>query len=406
MASVKVKFRKSTVDGKAGAICYRIYNQQKSKLITTDIRLLPSQWDNTRGEIILTPDSEADKLRGWQRQILHDVELLQDIMRELYIKNPNLSLERVADLFAERERNISFLTFFKEQIEQLQKEGKFGTARNYRHTLNSFCEFSEHRELSLFMIDETLISRYDAWLRSRQVARNTVSFYMRVIRAVFNKAALLQKLPQESPFRNVYTGVDSTRKLAVDIGLIVRLQKLDLSATPSLALSRDVFIFSFCTRGMSFIDIAYLRQTDVRKDSIVYTRRKTGKTLTIHIEPCIHALITRYAQATKGTPYLFPLLTATDEDKAFTQYQTTLGIYNRNLKHLAKMLGEGVTLSSYTARHTWATLARDSNVPLAVISAAMGHSSEKTTQIYLASLENSVIDRANHQLLSLLDTST
>ena len=402
MVSVKVKIRKSTVAGKPGSVCYRIYNRQKSKLITSRIRLQPEQWDNRNESVILTPECDADQLRGRQRQITHDVELLKDIIRELYVTDKEVSLDEVAKLFEKREKNIEFFAFFKEQTERLLKEGKFGTARNYRHTLSSLQEFTRQPELSLFMIDEQFIKRYEAWLKERNVTRNTSSFYMRVIRAVFNKAALYLKLPQGSPFDNVYTGVDHTRKLAVGIDEIVKLQQLDLSAQPQLELARDIFLFSFYTRGMSFVDIAYLRKDDLQQGAIRYHRRKTGKTLSIQIEPCIQSIIARYATATANTPYVFPLLTAKEDTKAFTQYQTQLGVYNRSLKQLGKMLNKNVRLSSYTARHTWATLARNNAIPVAVISAAMGHSSERTTQIYLDSLEDSVIDRANHKILSFL----
>jgi len=160
-------------------------------------------------------------------------------------------------------------------------------------------------------------------------------------------------------------------------------------------------VFSFFARGMAFVDMAYLCKKNVSADSIVYVRRKTSKRLSICIEPCIRHIMDRYAGQTLDTPYVFPLLRSTVPAQAYTQYKRQLGWYNRSLKALAEILGVEA-LSSYTARHTWATSARDLGIPVSVISAGMGHSSERTTEIYLASLDNSVIDQANRKILRRL----
>ena len=246
------------------------------------------------------------------------------------------------------------------------------------------------------------MGQYDDWLRRRGIVRNTVSFYMRILRAVYNKAVKEDIVPQADPFRYVYTGVDQTCKRAVGEDVVVRLRQLDLTHSPSLALARDIFIFSYCTRGMAFVDIAFLRNQDIVGDTIRYVRRKTGQRLVIRIEPCIAKLIGRYAGAGRISGYVFPLLSSDDPARAFSQYRTALDYYNRRLKKLSGLLGLEVPLSSYTSRHTWATAARNHNIPLSVISAGMGHASEKTTQIYLASLENSVIDQANRSLIASL----
>lgn len=135
------------------------------------------------------------------------------------------------------------------------------------------------------------MGQYDDWLRRRGVVRNTVSFYMRILRAVYNRAVKEDVVPQTDPFRHVYTGVDQTCKRAVGEDVVVRLRQLDLTHSPSLALARDIFIFSYCTRGMAFVDIAFLRNQDIVGDTIRYVRRKTGQRLVIRIEPCIAKLI-------------------------------------------------------------------------------------------------------------------
>ena len=243
---------------------------------------------------------------------------------------------------------------------------------------------------------------YEQWLRTRKVSKNSSSFYMRTLRSAYNKVISRNQMEQTFPFRNVYTGVERTRKRAVPEDIMVRLQKLDLTHSAPLAFSRDMFIFSYCTRGMAFVDIAYLKKEDVSGGILSYVRHKTGQRLTVRIEPLIEEIIERYEPFVHNSPYLFPIITSNDPEEAFRQYQTALGYHNRKLKKLGKLTGENLHLSSYTARHSWATVARKHNVPLSVISAGMGHTSEKTTLIYLDSVENSLIDKANEEILEAL----
>ncbi len=299
--------------------------------------------------------------------------------------------------------SATLIPFFRQLIETLRQNRKPGTARNYQNTLNSFSAFLGGNDIRFTMITEELIASYEKWLSDRGVLRNSSSFYMRTLRSVYNKAVQKRLVKQTNPFANVYTGVDRTKKRAVSEGVIFKLLKLDLEYSSALSLSRDIFIFSYCTRGMAFVDVAYLKKKDISDGTITYIRRKTGQRLSIRIEPCITAIIKKYEEATQDSIYVFPVITSEKSDEAYDQYSLGLNYHNRKLKRLSKIIGENLSISSYTARHTWATAARNKNVPISVISAGMGHSSEKTTQIYLASLENSVIDQANNGIIGELN---
>ena len=401
MVKVKVKLRKSTVEGKAGVIYYQLCHKRQSRQITTGIRLFPDQWDARRERVMVSLAGRDAATAVVQRQIDGDLCLLRAIVRDFEARREEYGLPDVVGRFRSSERFTVF-AFVEKQIACLRADGKLGTARNYRRTLNSFSGFLNGADIPFSLLDERLVGRYNDWLQRRRIVRNTVSFYMRVLRAVFNKAVREGIVPQSSPFRNVYTGVDRTRKRAVGEETVIRLRRLNLEHSPSLALARDIFIFSYCARGMAFVDIAFLRKQDIAGGTIRYVRRKTGQYLTIRIEPCMGDIIERYSQVTRTSDYVFPLLNAQDPVRVFSQYQTALGYYNRRLKRLADLLELEMPLSSYTSRHTWATTARNHNVPLSVISAGMGHASEKTTQIYLASLESSVIDQANRSIIASL----
>ncbi len=276
------------------------------------------------------------------------------------------------------------------------------TANNYSSALRSFKCFLI-RDIPFEQFTEQLVINYEQWLFDRGILRNTSSFYLRILRAVYNKAVKQTLVIQSFPFESVYTGVDRTRKRAVGEDVILKLLRLNLSHSYPLALSRDLFVFSYCMRGMSFIDMAYLKKSDITGNTINYVRRKTGQYISVKIEPCARDIIYRYDSTTKNLPYVFPILTSTDAGKAYTQYLVQLGYHNRKLKRLATQLNIDLHLSSYTARHTWATIARNKNIPISIISAGMGHTSEQTTRIYLDSIDNSIIDDANRSILSPLN---
>ena len=230
--------------------------------------------------------------------------------------------------------------------------------------------------------------------------RNSISFYMRNLRAIYNKAVKQKIVKKKELFSEVYTGIDKTRKRAVDERLISKLYNLKLDNNDVLTLTRDIFIFSYCMRGMSFVDIAYLKKSDISNGVISYCRRKTGQLMNVRIESCMQCIINKYKENT--SEYIFPIIKSADKGEAYKQYRSAINIYNRNLGVLSDMIGSGCKLSSYTARHSWATAARKHDVPISVISAGMGHSSETTTQIYLKSIEDDVVDRANAEIINKL----
>ena len=328
MAKVKVKFRNSTVEGKAGVIYYQLCHKCQSRQITTGIRLFPEQWDALRERAVVPFAGLDGEIAVVQRQIDGDLCLFRAIIGDFEARRVEYGLPDVVGRFRSFGR-VTVFAFIEKQIACLRAGGRLGTARNYRRTLNSFAGFLNGADIPFSLLDEQLVSRYDDWLRRRRIVRNTVSFYMRVLRAVFNKAVREGIVSQSSPFRNVYTGVDRTRKRAVGEETVIRLRRLNLEHSPSLALARDIFIFSYCARGMAFVDIAFLRKQDIAGGAICYVRRKTGQRLTIRIEPCMGDIIERYAPVTRTSDYVFPLLNAEDPVRGFSQYQTALGYYNR-----------------------------------------------------------------------------
>lgn len=247
MATVKVKLRESTVGGKAGVIYYQLCHRRKSQQVTTSMRLQPRQWDARRGCVITPLSGEAHALLSVQQRIDRDLCLLHTIIRDFEFRQEGYSLRDVVDRFR-KSRRSTVLAYVETQAARLEANGKLGTARNYRRTLGSFSDFLGGRDIPFSLVDERLVGQYDDWLRRRGVVRNTVSFYMRILRAVYNRAVKEDVVPQTDPFRHVYTGVDQTCKRAVGEDVVVRLRQLDLTHSPSLALA-GIFLFSVIVRA-------------------------------------------------------------------------------------------------------------------------------------------------------------
>ena len=281
--------------------------------------------------------------------------------------------------------HVNLLEFMGNQIHIMQEANRFGTACNYEKTKKNLNEFLGGKDIPLSLIDEQFVSKYNIFLIRRGMVRNSVSFYMRILRAVYNKAVRQKLVAQSHPFMEVYTGIDKTRKRAVSETAISQLYKLDLQEGTPLTLARDIFIFSYCARGMAFVDIAHLKKENIQNGVICYARRKTGQLLSVRIEPSIQKIIDRYLSV--SSPYVFPILTSTKTKEAYKEYQVAINNYNRLLRRLSEMLPAACKLTSYTSRHSWATAARNHNVPISIISAGMGHTSEQTTQIYIKTLE-------------------
>ena len=268
-------------------------------------------------------------------------------------------------------------------------------------TIRSFLGFTKGEDILIGNLDADFISRYEEYLQSeRGLTRNTSSFYLRNLRAIYKTAVKCLGIEDQSPFKGVYTGVDKTEKRALGIDMIRKINSLDLSDSPSLAFARDMFMMSFMLRGMSFVDLSFLKVTDLRKGVLHYSRRKTGQNLSIKWETPMQKILDRWPNQS-GNGYLLPIIVKRDVDE-IRQYRTELFKVNNNLKTIGRMMGTDIPLTLYVARHSWATIAKGKGIPINVISEGMGHSSEATTMVYLGSMSQDQIDSANRKILRML----
>lgn len=320
-----------------------------------------------------------------------------------------------------KKQHETLAQFMNHLIDQKKADGRYRTMLHYQATLNSIFRFLQHQageaqrklragrhrpSLLLRQIDAKLVHSYEAYLRNvARVCRNTSSFYLRVFRAVYNRAVGQGILVQQHPFRGVYTGIDKTGKRSIPAHEMSRIKQLAEPLSSEQELARDVFLMCFYLRGISFIDLAHLLQSDIHDGYLSYVRSKTGQRLSVKWEPAMQAIVDKYRHlCPSSSPYLFPFLVAGGKQQAENRrlYHNAEARIAYHLKRVGELAGTSCHLTLYVARHTWATIARDSHYPVSVISQALGHDSEWTTQIYLRSIQSSEVDKANAAILASL----
>ncbi len=402
MATIKVKFRASSIPTKEGTLFYQVVHRRVSRQVNTGCKVYPCEWDSTHAEIFIPPgvgDSRGSYLASLKELLYENSKRLRNIIARLDRTGEDYTAGDVVTRYLAPLSGKGFFSFACELIRQLEQIGKPRTAERYTTVVNSFRRFRNGNDIPVEELDSDLMVRYENYLKTTGVCPNTTSYYMRGLRAIYNRAVEKELTIQRSPFRHVYTGIDKTVKRAVPLSIIRKIRDLDLTHSPATDFARDIFMFSFYTRGMSFIDMAFLKKKDLRSGILSYRRQKTGQLLSIKWEKPMQAIVDKYD--TGGTPYLLPIIRSMDVD-ARKQYKNVAHLVNAKLRKLGEHLGLTIPLTTYVARHGWASIARSRNIPLAVISEAMGHDSEKTTRIYLASLDTSAIDKANKQIINAL----
>lgn len=396
MATVKVKFRPSTIKDRPGTIVYLVTHHRVARQITTEYKIYPHEWDERKSTVIATVENSS---RMITQKICWDLERLDEIVGKLEKSSNTYSSDDVVSEF-KRVGNVgSFFLFMENTIVRLRQLNHTGTANNYRAALGSFKRFRNQEDIPIGAIDHIIMEDYQAYLHASGLVFNSVSFYMRILRAVYNRAVEQDLTKDRRPFRTVFTGTEKTLKRAISVSDIKRIRELDLLSRPNLEFARDIFLFLFFCRGMSFIDAAFLKKTDVQNGVLTYRRHKTGQLLRVKVIPQIRELIERHSN--EDSPYLLSVINNPEKEER-RQYESALRRVNKALKTIAAKLELPAPLTTYVTRHTWATIAKSKNVPVNVISDALGHDSVATTQIYLASIDSSTIDDANELVIGVL----
>ena len=302
MASVKVKFRPSATDGREGSIYYQVIHNRAVRQITADLHVHKNEWNAGTSSVTIPSWADVDRkhhLHIIQKHISRDVLRLENIIRDLTLKGV-CSAAAIVDGYRKQTSLQSFFNFMDSVIGHLKRLNRERTSETYTSALSSFMRFRWNKDIQLDDMDEDLIMEYEAWLKTNGASMNTISFYMRILRATYNRAVEKGLTVQKHPFKHVYTGMDKTVKRAISLKDIRRIKELDLTGKPHWELARDMFLFSFYTRGMSFIDMAYLKKSNLKNGILSYRRHKTGQQLHIRWESCMEETVKKYAAGCSG----------------------------------------------------------------------------------------------------------
>ena len=314
---------------------------------------------------------------------------------------PGFSLERLMQKHHKNRCSQYVEVFMLQCIEELRGEGKSGTAEAYVSGLNSLRRFCALGKLRFKEVDYAFVTDYMHYLRTPTISQNTLAMYLSCFRAVYNKARKQGvEVREGNPFADLNFRVQETLKRALTKEEIARIARVDLRRHPRMEEARDLFMFSFYCRGMSFVDVIHLRRDCIVNGTLFYERNKTGQRLQVGMLPCMYEIIEKYRSR---SPYLFPCIDVASSRTVYTQYRYSLGMINRYLKRLGELLHIATPLTTYVARHSWATIAKNEGVPVSIISEGLGHTSEKTTRIYLDSFTNDTMNRVNENVAAAVN---
>ena len=290
-------------------------------------------------------------------------------------------------------REPKFLDIVDNTINKLLASRGKSTIDNYRTAIASFVRYAGSN-ISIGDVSKQMVEGWQLWLKEQGVKLNTMSCYMRSLRSVISHSDIPSVV--STAFNSVFTGNLKTDKRSMSSIDLQKIRTMQLPQGSSLCFARDLFLFCVYALGMPFVDVAFLRKKQIVNGYIEYERHKTRQPIRVKIEPQMQRIIKRYS--IPDSAYVFPILPT----GSMKEYETARNRYNRHLRQISKIAGLRRSLTSYVARHSWASMAYSNNVDLAVISKALGHSNTKTTMVYIREIDDNRIDMANHKLLGTI----
>lgn len=402
MATVKTVLVKGRCYKDGGyPLVIQVIHRRKKRVIYLGYSISSEMFNPAREVVVSTSSSNLSlgAIRKINKECNAVKQLLSDVIASLERKNKVFDVDDIMKLYHQNINGVGFYQFFEHKIEELKDLGKFGTARAYASTLKSILTHMGSKELSFSQISIDFIRTYRNRLSMSKVSSNTIGFYLHNMKAVYRKGCKEFSIDCESPFLYVDIRVEKTKKRSLNRDVIKQIALLDLSGSKQLKMARDLFMFSFYTRGMSFVDIVMLKKTNIESGVICYKRHKTNQLMQVELISQTKEILADYENT---TPYLFPLLVDGTPGQIYASYRKQYDKMRYSLKKIAKMIGIQVPLTAYVARHSWAMIAKESGASTVVISECLGHRSETMTHVYLRELDRSVLDSLNNIVAEMI----
>lgn len=403
MATIKILlFKSKKLKKDKHPVMLRVTKERSRKYFSTGHACTPSQW------------VEDDEIGGRFNSTFPNFRNKNKALRKLYWKVDEIiaDLEAIGEDWTLQDfgtklrgiKPVEVFQYFEEVIGRLDATGKIGNANAYRDAKNALLKFNSNKPLQFKTINFGFLTKFEEYLRGKGAMNSTISVYLRTLRALINRAIKEKKCRKEDyPFDEYRISKlkSETFKVALSKEELRRFLQFEPDPNTKQQLSKHLFLFSFFTRGMNFSDIAKLKWENIVDGRIIYHRSKTSKLFSVKINPEIEEIINFYRHHNKDNTYIFPILDLSYSTPTEVKNRIKSGLkrLNKHLKIISNKLEFEKRLTSNLARHSWARLQKKRGTPMSVISEGMGHTSERTTQIYLESFGDEVLDGVNEGLL-------
>ena len=403
ITSVKLMLNKSRIlNNGSYPLVFQVIHNRRKKLLYTGYRMKEEVFDESEGKIMNGVGStftatEVVKMNRELRKMRNQIDIR---IRQLERTREEFTVEDILtqNAFGTGKSQFYLLRYINAQIERKQELKKVGMAAAYKSTRSSLAKSIGCPDVRMSEVDLAFVRRYEDFLYSNGASGNTVSYYLRNLRSLYYQAVTDGYHPRgEYPFAKAQTRPAKTVKRALSRTDMQNLADLNLENEPELEFTRDLYLFSFYAQGMAFVDIVLLKKTDICNGVLTYSRHKSKQLIRILVTPQMQGVIDKYNTENE---YLFPIISG-EYASGYQKYRLALGRINRHLKKIAVVADIKVPLTTYTARHTWATLARDYGAPISVISAGLGHTSEEMTRVYLKDFDVSMLNQVNSIVTNL-----
>lgn len=383
----------------------RIFHERMSTSIALDISIEMKDWDEKKSEIRKSCKKYND-IQMLNNTIKKKYSAVNDQIVGLRDKNllSSLSVSQLKKILTNQSGKTMFCEFALHLIDSFEKTGRIGNAKVYGMAVSFIKRYNKGADLPFSQITYSLLKKMEVAYLSQNKSVNGLSVYMRTIRSIYNKAIKEGLAGEESyPFKNLEIRTEKTRKRAISKDQINKIEQIEIPEDTVLWHTKNYFLFSFYCRGMNFIDMAKLQVKNLINNRIIYARSKSRdrKLFSIEINEKINRILEYYmCHVNRNDPnsYIFPIIQRSEPLLMRKDIDNARGLFNEYLKVLAKECGITENLTSYVARHTWASAAKKMGISSEIISEGMGHSDLKTTQIYLEDFADDVLDEANKRI--------
>ncbi len=387
--------RRAKADG-TFPIVLRLSHGRKTIGIPTGYSVIEKFWDD-QNRRIKTSCNTIDNVTRVNNFLLKKRSEAMDLISELDSKKKlaTMSAAQIKEKLKGRSTTTTFYNYTEQLIEIFNQTERFGNARSYKNVLREMKNYKKGVDFRIEEINYEFLKDFEKAYLSRGNDINGLAVYTRTIRAIFNYAIKDHLVEKASyPFDDYIIKTRKTKKRAISFDSIKKIVELKLT-NQNLQLSRDIFLASFYSMGTPFSDLAFWKKEYISEGRIKYDRQKTAKPYNIKITPQLEEILNYYLKQKKPQDFIFPIIKSTDPSEQHQEEIDALINHNKRLKKIAKQAEIEEKLTSYVSRHSFATLANNKGIPVTAISTMLGHGDLRTTQTYLAELENTIIDDYN-----------